>query len=117
MGRAREIEARYGLGAIRMMISEGVAEGSIVEVDADAMAHLLLSMVDEAALFIADADDPIAARGTHARRSPRHRGARGSLSSPVHMQVVGEHAMVDPKTGWPAGGPMDAKQAVRGSAI
>ena len=60
----REIEARYGLGAIRMMISEGVAEGSIVEVDADAMAHLLLSMVDEAALFIAHADDPIAARGT-----------------------------------------------------
>ena len=61
---SREIEARYGLGAIRMMISEGVAEGSIVEVDADAMAHLLLSMVDEAALFIAHADDPIAARGT-----------------------------------------------------
>ena len=60
----REIEARYGLGAIRMMISEGVAEGSIVDVDADAMAHLLLSMVDEAALFIAHADDPTAARVT-----------------------------------------------------
>ena len=58
----REIEARYGLGAIRLMLSEGVAEGSIVDVDADAMAHLLLSMVDEAALFIAHADDPAAAR-------------------------------------------------------
>jgi AcrR family transcriptional regulator len=58
----REVEARYGLGAIRLMISDGVAEGSIVEVDADAMAHLLLSMVDEAALFIAHADDPVVAR-------------------------------------------------------
>jgi AcrR family transcriptional regulator len=60
----REIEARYGLGAIRHMVAEGVAEGSIGGVDADAMAHLLLSMVDEAALFIAHAEDPLAARVT-----------------------------------------------------
>jgi AcrR family transcriptional regulator len=58
----REIEARYGLGAIRQMVGEGTAEGSIIPVDADAMAHLLLSVVDEAALFIAHADDPAAAR-------------------------------------------------------
>jgi AcrR family transcriptional regulator len=60
----REIEARYGLGAIRHMVGEGVEEGSIIPVDADAMAHLLLSVVDEAALFIAHADDPAAARVT-----------------------------------------------------
>jgi AcrR family transcriptional regulator len=60
----REIEARYGLGAIRHMVAEGVADGSISSVDADAMAHLLLSMVDEAALFIAHAEDPVAARVT-----------------------------------------------------
>jgi tetracycline repressor-like protein len=60
----REIEARYGLGAFRYMIGEGIDEGSIISVDADAMAHLLLSVVDEAALFIAHADDPIAARVT-----------------------------------------------------
>jgi AcrR family transcriptional regulator len=60
----REIEARYGLGAIRYMVGEGVNEGSIVGVDPDAMSHLLLSVVDEAALFIAHADDPIAARRT-----------------------------------------------------
>jgi hypothetical protein len=58
----REIEVRFGLGAIRQMVGDGVAEGSIVEVDADAMAHLLLSVIDEAALFIAHADDPTAAR-------------------------------------------------------
>ena len=58
----REIEARYGLGAFRHMLEQGVSEGSIREVDADTMAHLLLSVVDEAALFIAHADDPKAAR-------------------------------------------------------
>jgi len=58
----REIEARHGLGALRHMLAEGIAEGSIVDVDADAMAHLLLSVVDEAALFIAHADDPATAR-------------------------------------------------------
>jgi AcrR family transcriptional regulator len=60
----REIEARYGLGAIRQMVGDGIAEGSIVEVDENAMAHLLLSVIDEAALFIAHADDPAAARVT-----------------------------------------------------
>jgi AcrR family transcriptional regulator len=60
----REIEARYGLGAIQHMVNEGVAEGSIRDVDADTMAHLLLSVVDEAALFIAHAEDPAAARIT-----------------------------------------------------
>jgi AcrR family transcriptional regulator len=60
----REIEARYGLGAIQFMVSEGVAEGSIRPVDAATMAHLLLSVVDEAALFIAHANDPVVARAT-----------------------------------------------------
>jgi AcrR family transcriptional regulator len=60
----REIEARFGLGAIRQMVADGIADGSIVDVDADAMAHLLLSVIDEAALFIAHADDPTAARLT-----------------------------------------------------
>ena len=48
-------------GAIRYMVGEGVKEGSIVAVDADAMAHLLLSVVDEAALFIAHRRRPQAA--------------------------------------------------------
>lgn len=58
----REIEGRFGLGAIRMMLTEGVKEGSLVVDDADAMAHLLLSLIDEAALFIAHASDPRRAR-------------------------------------------------------
>ena len=58
----REVEGRFGLGAIRNMLDEGVKEGSLVVADADAMAHLLLSLVDEAALFIAHADHPKQAR-------------------------------------------------------
>ncbi|MET0627004.1 MAG: TetR/AcrR family transcriptional regulator [Acidimicrobiia bacterium] len=60
----REIEARHGLGAFRYMLDEGMKEGSIRAVDADTMAHLLLSVVDEAALFIAHAEDPAEARVT-----------------------------------------------------
>ena len=59
----REIEARHGLGALREMLAEGADEGSIIVVDPEAMAHLLLSVVDEAALFIANSDDPVEARG------------------------------------------------------
>jgi AcrR family transcriptional regulator len=58
----REIEGRFGLGSLRMMLEEGVKEGSMVVGDPDAMAHLLLSLVDEAALFIAHADHPSKAR-------------------------------------------------------
>ena len=58
----REIEARYGLGSIEHMLVEGAREGSISVADPEAMAHLLLSMVDEAALFIAHASDPGSAR-------------------------------------------------------
>jgi AcrR family transcriptional regulator len=59
----REIEERFGVGSIRAMLTAGQADGSIRDVDVDAMAHLLLSAVDEAALFIAHATDPVAARG------------------------------------------------------
>jgi AcrR family transcriptional regulator len=58
----REIEARHGLGAIGHLLDEGTADGSIAGAGAGALAHLLLSAVDEAALFIAHAPDPEAAR-------------------------------------------------------
>jgi AcrR family transcriptional regulator len=60
--RWREIEAQHGLGAIRHMLDDGVADGSIDVSDSQALAHLLLSAVDEAALFIAHAKQPKKAR-------------------------------------------------------
>jgi AcrR family transcriptional regulator len=58
----RAVEARYGLGAIRHMLDEGIRDGSVRVADAESMALLLLSVVDEAALFIAHAPDPVHAR-------------------------------------------------------
>lgn len=58
----REVEARHGLGALKLMLEEGNAEGTLAVVDTDAMSHLLLSVIDEAALFIAHAKHPKAAR-------------------------------------------------------
>jgi AcrR family transcriptional regulator len=51
--RWRTIETRYGLGSITQMLRAGIEDGSITVADPDAMAHLLLSVVAEAALFIA----------------------------------------------------------------
>ncbi|WP_261570017.1 TetR/AcrR family transcriptional regulator [Frankia gtarii] len=58
----RATEKRYGLGAIRALLERAVAEGSLSAQPLDALAHILLAAVDEAALFIAGADDPPAAR-------------------------------------------------------
>jgi AcrR family transcriptional regulator len=58
----RTIEERYGLGAIQALLELAMAEGSIPAQPMDAMAHLLLASVDEAALYIANSEVPEAAR-------------------------------------------------------
>jgi AcrR family transcriptional regulator len=58
----REVEARYGIGSLTYMLEEGVKEGSVAVADPKSMAHLLLSVIDEAALFIAHAEDSERAR-------------------------------------------------------
>ena len=58
----REIEARHGLGAIGHLLGAGIDDGTIKPVAVAPSAHLLLSAADEAALFIAHAPDPVAAR-------------------------------------------------------
>ena len=58
----RAIEERYGLGGIQGMLELAVAEGSLPPQPTAVLAHLLLASADEAALFIANADDPEAAR-------------------------------------------------------
>jgi AcrR family transcriptional regulator len=58
----RELEARYGLGAIRSLLAAAVAEGSLAAQPVDPLAHILLASVDEAALFIANSSDPPASR-------------------------------------------------------
>lgn len=61
--RWRELENLYGLGAVRAMLERAIEEGDLgPHLPVDVMAHLLLAVADEAALFIANAPDQHAAR-------------------------------------------------------
>jgi AcrR family transcriptional regulator len=59
--RWREVGARYGLGVIEAMLGQAVADGVIPEQPLRPTAHVLLGALDEAALFIARAEDQAAA--------------------------------------------------------
>ncbi|MDO8361292.1 MAG: TetR/AcrR family transcriptional regulator [Actinomycetota bacterium] len=58
----RTLEAQYGLGAIQGLLEAAITEGTLRPQPVSALAHILLASVDEAALFIANADDPQVAR-------------------------------------------------------
>lgn len=54
----RALEERYGLGAIRALLDQALAEGALAAQPVDALAHILLAAVDEAALYIANSSEP-----------------------------------------------------------
>src|SRR3954465_15999688 len=58
----REIGDRHGLGLVTGGLRAAMDAGRIVDADGRTLAHLLLSALAEAALLIASADDPAAAR-------------------------------------------------------
>jgi AcrR family transcriptional regulator len=58
----REIGNRHGLGLVTGGLRAAMDAGRIVDADVRTLAHLLLSALSEAALLIASADDPAAAR-------------------------------------------------------
>jgi AcrR family transcriptional regulator len=58
----REIGERYGLGLIQAALQRAVDVGAIRPQPVRPLAHVLLGALDEAALFIARADDVAAAR-------------------------------------------------------
>jgi AcrR family transcriptional regulator len=61
--RWRELESRYGLGAIHAMLERAVDEGDLTASQPlEVLAHLLLAAADEGALFIANSSDPHRAR-------------------------------------------------------
>ncbi|MET0362416.1 MAG: TetR/AcrR family transcriptional regulator [Sphingobium sp.] len=57
----RRLEALYGLGIIIKGVEHGIAEGLIRQQSAAPLAHLILSVIDEAALMVANAHDPVSA--------------------------------------------------------
>jgi AcrR family transcriptional regulator len=60
--RWREIGLRHGRGLVEAVLSAAMERGQIARQPAGALAHALLGALDEAALYIARAEDPAAAR-------------------------------------------------------
>jgi AcrR family transcriptional regulator len=58
----REIDARYGMGLVRLGLEAAMEQGVIPRQDPEPLAHLLLAALGEAALLIANADEPQRAR-------------------------------------------------------
>ena len=50
----RGLEEQFGLGVLRHALDLAVADGVIVEQPTEPLAHMLLAVVDEAALYIAN---------------------------------------------------------------
>ena len=60
--RWRDIGLRYGLGLVSTILADAMAAGSIPTQPVDPLAHALVGALDEAALYVARADDPATAR-------------------------------------------------------
>lgn len=58
----RRLEAHYGLGLIEQAVEDGIAAGLIRAQPSRPLAHMILAVIDEAALMVANADDPGTAR-------------------------------------------------------
>lgn len=58
----RQLEGRYGVGAIHGLLERAVLEGALPAQPLIVLAHVLLAAVDEAALVIANSPEPALAR-------------------------------------------------------
>lgn len=60
--RWRELGLRYGVGLVEAALAAAIEEGRIAPQPVRPLAHVLMGALDEAALYVARADDPVAAR-------------------------------------------------------
>ncbi len=60
--RWREVGQRYGLGLVQGMLSGVMEAGRMPQQPVTPLAHVLMGALDEAALYIAQSDDPAQAR-------------------------------------------------------
>jgi AcrR family transcriptional regulator len=58
----REVGLKYGLGLTEAILRTAMDAGRIAEQPVRPLAHVLIGALDEAALYVARADDPAAAR-------------------------------------------------------
>ena len=60
--RWREVGERYGMGLVATLLTELMDAGAIARQPVEPLAHVLIGALDEAALYVARAADPDAAR-------------------------------------------------------
>lgn len=60
--RWRELGMRAGAGLIEALLLDGIARGAIPDQPVAPLVHVLVGALDEAALYVARADDPVTAR-------------------------------------------------------
>jgi len=58
----RELDERFGLGLVKEVLEQAMAAARIERQPVDPLAHMLLAAVNEAAVYVALADDPATAR-------------------------------------------------------
>ena len=78
----RAIDADNGLGLLEQVVQAAIDAGQVMPQSARAVAHVLLGALDEAAMVVARADDPAAARAEMGQ-TVRHllEGLRGPTPS------------------------------------
>lgn len=77
----RAIDADQGLGLLASALQRAMDAGRMLPADATAVAHVLTGALDEAAMVVAGADDPVAARAEMGRTVRRLlEGLRGPLA-------------------------------------
>jgi AcrR family transcriptional regulator len=74
----REIDARYGLGLAEVVLTAAIESGRVAKQPVRPLAHLLLAALGEAAIMVATAPDPAAAR---AEVEPAIRGLLRGLAA------------------------------------
>jgi AcrR family transcriptional regulator len=67
----RRIDNQYALGMVRAVFEINMAAGNIPEQPVEPLAHLIVGALNEAALAVAAADDPMAARDEFAASMDR----------------------------------------------
>jgi AcrR family transcriptional regulator len=60
--RWREISLRYGMGLVQGLVDYAISVGRVAPQPAEPLAHVLIGALDEAALYLARADDPTRTR-------------------------------------------------------
>jgi AcrR family transcriptional regulator len=60
--RWREISLRYGMGLVQSLVEYAISVGRVPAQPVEPLSHVLIGALDEAALYLARADDPARAR-------------------------------------------------------